>query len=310
MHPVFQLLLSTLFVLCACQPSVRPTSTPAESESSLIELLKPGYPMVSAHRGGRRYDGYPENCIQTFEYVLSHTPAIIECDVEMTADSVLVLMHDNTIDRTTTGRGLVSQHTYDELAELFLVDDYGTVTTYKIPSLMQTLRWAKQTGAVLTVDMKPGVPIEMVTSEIGATGTQTNAAIITYSVDAARRVYSLDSMIVISAGIRTPEALQRHLDAGIPARNILAFTGISEPAPDLYETLHSAGISAIIGAMGNLDNKAIALGDTLYHQLIRRGADCIATDRPIEAAAAISELVPQEGRRHQYWMRVQSSFDK
>ena len=48
--------------------------------------------------------GYPENCIETFENTLSHMPSFFEIDPQMTRDSVIVLMHDPTIDRTTTGK--------------------------------------------------------------------------------------------------------------------------------------------------------------------------------------------------------------
>ncbi|MGX7835704.1 glycerophosphodiester phosphodiesterase family protein, partial [Campylobacter fetus subsp. venerealis] len=70
-------------------------------------------PMVSAHRGGP-YPGFPENAIETFANVLEYTPAIIELDVAMTKDGVLVLMHDDKLDRTTTGKGSVSDATYSE----------------------------------------------------------------------------------------------------------------------------------------------------------------------------------------------------
>ena len=62
--------------------------------------------LVSAHRGGP-VPGLPENAVETFEYALNHAPALIETDVRRTADGVLVLMHDETLDRTTTGTGRV-----------------------------------------------------------------------------------------------------------------------------------------------------------------------------------------------------------
>ena len=43
---------------------------------------------MSAHRGGP-YPGYPENAIETFEYIASQIPTVIECDIAMTKDSVL-----------------------------------------------------------------------------------------------------------------------------------------------------------------------------------------------------------------------------
>ena len=91
-------------------------------------------PMVSAHRGGP-YPGFPENSLEAFANVLSYTPAIIELDVAMTKDSVLVLMHDDDLDRTTNGKGLVIESTYAEIQALFLEDMEGNLTEFKVPTL-------------------------------------------------------------------------------------------------------------------------------------------------------------------------------
>src|SRR5690554_1261133 len=67
--------------------------------NDLETLLKTEkYPLVSAHRGGSA-KGFPENCIETFERAITFAPAIIETDIAMTKDSVLVLMHDDKLDR-------------------------------------------------------------------------------------------------------------------------------------------------------------------------------------------------------------------
>ncbi|MFQ5569800.1 MAG: glycerophosphodiester phosphodiesterase family protein, partial [Rhodothermales bacterium] len=99
-------------------------------------------PLVSAHRGGPM-PAYPENALETFEHTLRYTPALIECDVRMTRDSVLVLMHDDTLDRTTTGRGAVAAHRFADLRTLLLVDNLGIRTPFRIPTLDETLAWAE-----------------------------------------------------------------------------------------------------------------------------------------------------------------------
>lgn len=48
--------------------------------------------------------GYAENCIEGLENVLTQMPAFFEIDPRLTKDSVIVLMHDATLDRTTTGK--------------------------------------------------------------------------------------------------------------------------------------------------------------------------------------------------------------
>jgi len=67
-------------------------------------------PLISGHRGGTT-KGFPENCIAAFENTLRYTPAFFEIDPRLTKDSVIVLMHDPTLERTTNGSGKVSDFT-------------------------------------------------------------------------------------------------------------------------------------------------------------------------------------------------------
>ena len=98
--------------------------------------------IISGHRGGN-LPGYPENCIETFEKILDCMPTFYEIDPRMTRDSVIVLMHDETLDRTTTGTGRVSDYTFAELQRFNLVDRWGTVTPYRIPAVKDVVEWSR-----------------------------------------------------------------------------------------------------------------------------------------------------------------------
>lgn len=78
-------------------------------------------PFVSAHRGGPA-KGFPENCIPTFGHTLQHTFAMLEIDPRRTKDGAIVLLHDATLERTTTGVGRVTDFTLAELKKLHLKD--------------------------------------------------------------------------------------------------------------------------------------------------------------------------------------------
>lgn len=244
-------------------------------------------PMVSAHRGGP-YPGFPENAIETFENVLSYTPAIIEFDVELTKDSILILMHDNTLDRTTNGSGKVSDHTWDEIRQLNLKDPEGNLTNYRVPLLIEALVWSRD-KTILTVDVKKSVPFERVVKEIEATGTVPNAAVITYNFEDAKKVHELNPDLMLSVTIRNKEEIQRLEATGIPWNNVIAFTGLSERSPEFNEELHQKGVFTILGVLGNLDQKAAARGDHLYIDFVKNGADILATDRPIEVGKVLNE---------------------
>lgn len=242
-------------------------------------------PLVSAHRGGPDVD-YPENAIETFQRVAYKTPAIIECDIAMTKDSVLVLMHDETLDRTSTGKGRLRHKTLAELKALSLKDSEGTVTNYQIPTLEETLRWG--IGKVIfTLDVKKNVPYSLVIDAIRRTESEAYSVIITYSADQAALVHNLAPDLMISASIKSLDDLLRLNDIDVPDTRLLAFIGTSEADSTLTDMLHQHGIMCILGTMGNLDKRAIERGEQVYADYIENGADIVSTDRPLQAAKSL-----------------------
>ncbi|MGE8534909.1 MAG: glycerophosphodiester phosphodiesterase family protein [Chryseobacterium sp.] len=93
--------------------------------------------MVVAHRGDWREA--PENSVWAVKKAIEKGVDMAEIDLAMTKDSVLILMHDNTIDRTTTGKGKPSDFTLDEIKKLHLRDGLGVETQMKVPTLQEIL---------------------------------------------------------------------------------------------------------------------------------------------------------------------------
>ncbi|WP_017732397.1 glycerophosphodiester phosphodiesterase family protein [Nafulsella turpanensis] len=257
-------------------------------------------PLVSAHRGGPA-PAFPENAIETFARVLHHTYAIIETDISLTKDSLLVMMHDNTLDRTTTGKGPVIDYTLAEIQHLKLLDQEGNITPYRAPSLQEVLEWGRG-KVVYTLDVKKSVPFEMVVDAVEEANAEAYSVIIAYSLRDALKIHELNPDLLISLSIQQPADLERAVAAGLPAENIIAFTGTSLSDPSLYQYLHEQGIYTILGTLGNLDKKAEARGDHLYRNFIGAGADILATDRPIEAAEALEPMVTIPERLEKYFI--------
>lgn len=98
--------------------------------------------VVASHRGDWR--NYPENSIPAIESIIKMGVDIMELDLKMTKDSVLVLCHDRTIDRTTNGKGRVCDITYDSLMTFNLKRAHNVKTdTLKMPTLRQALECCK-----------------------------------------------------------------------------------------------------------------------------------------------------------------------
>ena len=68
---------------------------------------------------------------------------IVELDVKKTKDGELILMHDRTLDRTTTGKGLVSENTLSDIRKLNLRNGCNIRTIHKVPTLEEALLHAK-----------------------------------------------------------------------------------------------------------------------------------------------------------------------
>jgi glycerophosphoryl diester phosphodiesterase len=229
--------------------------------------------------------GFPENCIATFEQSLRFAPCLIECDIRESKDGTMVLMHDWSLDRTTTGRGPVDSLTLAQLRQLNLVDANGTVTEYRIPTLVEAIRWAKG-RAILELDIKGNVTPHEVIQAIKAEDAESHVIVITYNLSTAELYHGLADNLVLSCSARSSEAVTRLLESSIPTASLIAFVGVYEPPGEVYALLHENGICAILGTMGNLDRKARRSGVQVYMELLRNGADILATDE-VELASDV-----------------------
>lgn len=253
------------------------------------------YPLVSCHRGGP-VPGFPENAIETFANSAKLHPSIIECDASLTKDSMLVMMHDDRLERTSSGTGLVKDKSLEALKQVFLKDNEGTQTTFHIPTLDEVLVWGRD-KVIFTLDVKRGVPYKKMIEAVRRNKAESYSIIITYSATQASEVYHLAPDLMISASIRTMADLVRLNQLGIPNNRIVAFVGTSAPEKAIYDNLHAKGIWCILGTMGNLDKSAMARGDGLYADLVENGADILSSDRAAQSAAEIKKYSEERGLR-------------
>ena len=143
---------------------------------------------VVAHRADWRYA--PENSIAAIKSSIRLGADVVELDIQKTKDGKLILMHDNTLDRTTTGKGEIKNWTLADIKKLKLKDKDGKVTNYVVPTLEEALLTAKgkimvnldkaydifddvyaileKTETQNQVIMKGGQPIETVKREFGS----------------------------------------------------------------------------------------------------------------------------------------------
>ena len=97
--------------------------------------------LVVAHRGDWR--NAPENSLKAIDYAIDMGVDIIELDVQKTSDGKFILMHDKTLDRTTTGKGAVAKVTLDSIRTLKLRNGCAIKTKENVPTLEEALLHAK-----------------------------------------------------------------------------------------------------------------------------------------------------------------------
>lgn len=109
-----------------------------------------------AHRG---FSGnYPENTMLAFEKALEAGCEGMEFDVHLTKDQVLVIIHDERIDRTSGQHGFVKDMTYEELCQIdFSYKWKGQVHFQRIPTLKEYFELTKDRDILSNIELKTGV---------------------------------------------------------------------------------------------------------------------------------------------------------
>ena len=265
--------------------------TDADLSATLDCFEAAGQTVIAAHRGGPT-PGLPENSIEAMDALLHAVPAIMEVDVAVSSDGMLFLLHDDTLDRTTNLTGEAAALDWRALSQARLRDEAGWVTPYRIPTLEQALRWAKD-RTVLEIDFKRDTPRDEVIAMIRAEGMAQGVVLIAYSLEQAKELHALAPEMLVSYSMERPSALDEAVAAGIPADRLLAFTGIRTPRPELYRMLDDADVEVIFGTLGgrnSIDNLLDRYGiDARYAELGEEGVDIIATDRPRAAGEVLAK---------------------
>lgn len=239
--------------------------------------------IISGHRGGM-LEGYPENCIPSFEKTLELLPSFFEIDPRLTKDSILVLMHDATLDRTSTGTGKVSDYTYAELQQFYLKDRQGNVTEYKIPTLDEVLEWGKD-KTVFNFDNKK-IPWQLYVDNLkGKWSKYHNIMLSVRSLEECFYYYERVDNVMFCCEISNMEMYEAYKNSGIPWNRIMAYVKYTmDPAQqEVYDLLHSHGVMCMIAIAPTADKvKPFEARIEAYENEIAGNPDIIETDYPAD----------------------------
>lgn len=122
-------------------------------------------PKVIGHRGAKAYA--PENTIASIETAASIGVEWVELDVKLTKDNVPIIFHDEELDRTTSGTGLVAQTNYEDLRDLDAGSWFGdSFSNVRIPTLEEAVDILLKHNLGLNLEIKPCPGREKETAEI------------------------------------------------------------------------------------------------------------------------------------------------
>ena len=267
------------------------------AEKILAQINDPNsdYVVVISHRGDWR--NYPENSIPAIESVIRMGVDMMELDVKMTKDSVLVLCHDKTIDRTTNGKGRVCDMTYDSLMTFNLKRAHGVKTdSLKMPTLREALLCCKD-RILVNVDHAYPYYKEIVelAEELGVTGQvlmKGTSSVSKVAEDMSRYENNLLYMPIININNPKGQALfAEYQEKGVvPMAYEVCWkypgVEIDNCVAKIIETGSKVWVNtfwpSVCGGFGNDDDAALDADDPadVYGQYLEMGASMIQTDRP------------------------------
>lgn len=268
----YKILLLMLGLFFSCKEKIVKT----QGETPWVEKKEP---LIMAHRGILS-DDYAENALYALDsiYALSKD-ILIEFDVRMTKDSILVLLHDETLDRTTTGSGFLKDFTFDEIQKLQLVTNNLDTIDHKIPTFKEVLKWSKGKNK-LAIDAKLGTDRKKIAKIVLESGVLKNCFIICYSLEDAQLYLSMNPNFELALGFNSWEDLKRIQQSDLPLKQLIALTPTELQDSTFYKAIHQLGIPISFGTYQTLDKKEMIKKE--YEDLQSKGIDIITTNKAKE----------------------------
>ena len=256
------------------------------------------YIFVIAHRGDWR--NAPENSLQSIEKAIAMKVDMIELDIQPTKDGNFICMHDETLDRTSTGKGPIKDYTTEELKKFVLRSGNGIKTRQPIPTLKEALNVCK--GRILVNIDKGGTYIKEIMPIIQECGMEKQVIIKGYyPVEKVKKEYgSNESMlympIVNSWDKEAVATIQTFIKNFTPIAYELCFKDDANPNLKIIDEIAKSGSRVWMNTLwdslcgGHDDENALLESkDKHWGWMLKHKATMIQTDRPQELIHYLEE---------------------
>ena len=256
------------------------------------------YIFVIAHRGDWR--NAPENSLQSIEKAIAMKVDMIELDIQPTKDGNFICMHDETLDRTSTGKGPIKDYTTEELKKFVLRSGNGIKTRQPIPTLKEALNVCK--GRILVNIDKGGTYIQEIMPIIQECGMEKQVIIKGYyPVEKVKKEYgSNESMLYMPiVNLWDKEAvatIQTFIKNFTPIAYELCFKDDANPNLKIIDEIAKSGSRVWMNTLwdslcgGHDDENALLESkDKHWGWMLKHKATMIQTDRPQELIHYLEE---------------------
>ena len=256
------------------------------------------YIFVIAHRGDWR--NAPENSLQSIEKAIAMKVDMIELDIQPTKDGNFICMHDETLDRTSTGKGPIKDYTTEELKKFVLRSGNGIKTRQPIPTLKEALNVCK--GRILVNIDKGGTYIKEIMPIIQECGMEKQVIIKGYyPVEKVKKEYgSNESMLYMPiVNLWDKEAvatIQTFIKNFTPIAYELCFKDDANPNQKIIDEITKSGSRVWMNTLwdslcgGHDDENALLESkDKHWGWMLKHKATMIQTDRPQELIHYLEE---------------------
>ena len=215
-----------------------------------------------AHRGFK--SNQPENSYESLHEAAARGYWGVECDIQETSDGEYVIMHDSTVDRTTSGTGEVSSKTLAEIKALTLTD-----SLYGVPIFEEWLMITKTYGIVPVIEIKNMTDPNKFVQILRDTGVIYNCIVISFEKTALEQVYNIDSKISVSYVVNpmTTDTIDEVIESFGEGNSICPYWGAT--TKELVEYAFSKNIEVIPWILNTIED---------YSEALKMGLNCIETE--------------------------------
>ena len=228
---------------------------------------------VCAHRAF--YRDFPENSIASIQAAIDEGIDMVEIDVRTTSDSILVLMHDATIDRTTTGQGNIKSQNWNDTKELKLLHRENP-TIHSIPKLERVFQLFKDKNIFINLDLKDAdnKALTDLIKEYGMLGQ-----VMCYN---SKRLVHLE-ILDLKPQLITMPLCKEKVDIDFYLKNIdpvVLHYSNSSFTESLLQLAKRDGVKVFMNALGDIDSDISSGNYASLVELLRGKPNIIQTDFP------------------------------